>query len=89
MQIDAVTDLTVVPFGKDRMALFDNETGGQIAAAQRTDGVWTITAPDVETDAQVSSREDAITALVEHAIARPGAKAGYSAMVPHGLAELP
>lgn len=70
------------------MMLFDAEAGQVIVDANRVDdGPWTVTADGIP-DVTVETRPEAITAMVEQALAAlPGS--GYSCIVPHGLAEMP
>ncbi len=80
------TDHQIVGINPDLMHLLD-ETGALIAAAERVDGSWTITAEDVP-DVTAASRGEAITALTEQALKALGGT-GYSTMVPHGLSAAP
>ena len=81
------TDHQIVAFGADRMMLFDASEGVVLVDCNRADGVWTAVAEGAA-DVTAENRPDAITAMVEQALAvLPGT--GYSCTVPHGLAELP
>ena len=87
--MDVQTDHRIVAFGDDRMMLFDAEAGAVLVDANRPDinGEWTVVAEGVP-DVTVATRTEAITAMVEQALAAlPGT--GYSCIVPHGLAEMP
>lgn len=86
--MDVQTDHRIVGFGADRMMLFDANEGVVIVDCNRLDGgPWTIHAEGID-DVTVETRPEAITAMVEQALAvLPGT--GYSCTVPHGLAELP
>jgi hypothetical protein len=81
------TDHQIAAFGDDLMRLFDSATGEPIVTATRADGTWTVTADSVP-DVTAADRSAALTAMTEQALAAlPGA--GYSTLIPHGLAELP
>ena len=87
MTVDVHTDHQIVAFGGDRMMLFDANEGVVIVDCNRADGVWTAVADGVP-DMTADNRPDAITAMIEQALAAlPGS--GYSCTVPHGLAETP
>lgn len=80
------TDHQVVAFGANLMGLFDLE-GNLIVQAARTETGWLVTAAGAA-DTSVADRAAAIDALIETALAvLPGA--GYSCLVPRGLADLP
>lgn len=85
---DVRTDHQIVAFDADRMILFDSHTADTVATAVRENGIWTVHAGDVA-DAQVDNRNDAIDTMIDHALRVPGAKSGYSTLVPHGLRDLP
>lgn len=83
------TDHQVIPFGDDAMGLY--ETGAinaPLVTATRTGGVWTVHSDGID-DVTTGDRSSAITALMDHALLLPGAKPGYSTMVPHGLRDQP
>jgi hypothetical protein len=91
--MDVLTDHQIVAFGPDKMLLFScGADAAVIAQADRTAGVWTITATNVA-DVSANSRADAITALTDQALAAltaaGGTAGGYSTTVPHGLTDLP
>ena len=87
--MDVQTDHRIVSFGEDRMMLFDANEGAVIVDCNRA-GLgepWTAVAEGVP-DVTVSTRVDAIQAMVDQALASlPGT--GYSCTVPHGLTEMP
>lgn len=87
---DIRTDHQIVPFGTNKMGLFDTE-GNSIVVAQRDHdrAPWQIhTDSDGIPDMMKDTREEAITAMVDFALqSLPGT--GYSCLVPHGLAETP
>lgn len=86
---DVITDHVVIPFGDNAMGLYNNGAiGDPLVTAERADGTWTIHAEGVD-DVTVDNRSDALDALLAHALLLPGAKAGYSTTVPHGLREQP
>lgn len=93
--MDVQTDHQIVPFGADRMMLFDASGTVVVDCNRNPDGSWTAKAagvPDVTMPADITGgptfRQGAITAMTNQALAAsPGS--GYSTMVPHGLAEMP
>ena len=62
------TSHQIIGFGDDRMHLCDSATGDTLVSADRSDGQWLITAPGREIkDTVVSSKRDAIDAMVDYA----------------------
>ncbi|AER47583.1 minor tail protein [Mycobacterium phage DS6A] len=85
---DVKTDHQVVPVGADLMQLVDCRTGALIATATRTGERWMVAADGGIAGGTVGARGEAITALVELALAALGGT-GYSTLVPSGLSEVP
>jgi len=86
------TDHKIVPFGDNRMVLFETDSGARIVSAKRTssDAFWVIHVESTPTsdDVKKDSRREAITTMMELALNKLGGQ-GYSTTVPHGLLELP
>lgn len=85
--MDVQTDHQIVAFGTDRMILFDSSNGQVLVTADRIVDTWTISADGVA-DTAAQSRQDAVTAMADQALAVTG-NDGCSTLVPHGLLDLP
>lgn len=82
---DVSTDYQVIPFGDNKMGLYESDSGDTFAIAEREDGEWTITADDVD-DKTADSRSKAIDKLKDLAMESLDTE-GFSVTVPKGLRE--
>lgn len=94
------TDHQIISFPPDSMALFDNHldepdvNGTLLVSAQRTNGVWVLSAEghdDVNVPAAAADeppRAAVIAAMIALAL-EVGPRDGYSTIVPHKLEWLP
>lgn len=77
----------VVALGDNLMQLRDRQTGQVIVSACRESDTWSISCQGADNMA-ATSRSEAITAMTEQAL-KVLDGTGFSALVPHGLREMP
>jgi len=85
------TDHKVVPFGDNRMVLFETASGTRLVTANRASEFpkWVVHVENSpREDVEADDRQSAIMAMIDLALEKLGGK-GYSTTVPHGLLELP
>lgn len=86
---DAATDHQVITFGSDTMGLYESGAiSAPLVTATRNDGMWTVHADGLD-DITTADRGAALDAMKSQALLLPGAKGGYSTMIPNGLRAQP
>lgn len=89
MPYEVGTDLKVVPFGENKMVVFD-QTGTEIIIAQRNSKAedWFVTSPVAEWEESTSGPRSKVLQLMLSKALDVLPQQGFSALVPHGLVEM-